>query len=299
MSMPAHVDLHLHSTCSDGALSPAEVAKRAVAADLTAIALADHDNIDGIAALRIAGAELGLEVVSGVELSVVWRHWSDIHLLGYAFDHQHPALVAALREFQLFRETRNEQIVERVNAKLRQESQPPISFTRVQGLAGGTLGRPHIAMALHEAGVVKNTEEAFKRYLVPCNVAKRIFPISEAIDLVHLAGGVAVLAHPPFVTRDRGEFRTLLDELVGLGLDGVEVYYSGISRNDSDWYLTEARRRNLIVTGGSDFHGLPGETLEIGRAGSDRIPYSCVEEIHSRAEKYALNRRRRNAQAGS
>jgi predicted metal-dependent phosphoesterase TrpH len=297
--MNEYVDLHLHSTCSDGALSPTEVAQRALAADLKAIALADHDNIDGIAAIQRAGAERGLEVVPGVELSVVWRHWSDIHLLGYAFDHHHPALVAALREFQMYRETRNEQIVGRVNAKLQQEKQPQISFARVLELAGGTIGRPHIAMALHEAGVVKTTEEAFKRYLVPCNVAKRVFPVSEAIDLVHQAGGVTVLAHPPFVTRDRDEFRTLLDELVGLGLDGVEVYCSGTSRQDCDWYLTEARRRNLIVTGGSDFHGLPGETLEIGRGGGSRIPYSCVEEIRHRAERYALNRRQKDAQAGS
>jgi 3',5'-nucleoside bisphosphate phosphatase len=297
--MSDYVDLHLHSTCSDGALAPTEVVKRSVAAGLKAIALADHDNIDGIAAVRIAGTELGLEVLSGVELSVVWRHWSDIHLLGYDFDHEHPALVAALREFQLFRATRNEQIVERVNARLRREHQPPISFARVLELAGGTIGRPHIAMALYEAGIVKTTEEAFKRYLVPCNVAKRYLPISEAIDLLHLAGGVAVLAHPPFVTRDREEFRSLLDELAELGLDGVEAYNSGASRNDSDWYLTEARRRNLIVTGGSDFHGLPGETLEIGRGGGVRIPYACVEEIHHRSQRYALNRRPKNARSGS
>jgi len=289
--MDQYIDLHLHSTCSDGALSPAEVVRRAVAAGLKAIALADHDNTDGIDALRTAGAEQGLEVLSGVELSVVWRHWQDIHLLGYGFDHHHPALVAALKEFQLFRQHRNQQIVERVNRKLAEENQPPLDFGRVLQLAGGTIGRPHIAMALHEAGVVKSTEEAFQRYLVSCNVPKRYFPVSEAIDLIHTAGGVAVLAHPPFITREREELRGLLDELVALGLDGVEVYNSGASRSDSDWYLTEARRRDLIVTGGSDYHGLPGEKLEIGRSGGQRIPYACVAEIRQRSERYAISRR--------
>ena len=151
--MNQYIDLHLHSTCSDGALSPAEVVRRSVAAGLKAIALADHDNTDGIDALRKAGAEQGLEVLSGVELSVVWRHWQDIHLLGYGFDYHHPALVAALTEFQLFRQNRNRQIVERVNDKLVEENQPPLDFNRVLELAGGTIGRPHIAMALHEAGV--------------------------------------------------------------------------------------------------------------------------------------------------
>jgi len=297
--MSDYVDLHLHSTCSDGALSPLEVVQRAVAAGLRAIALADHDNIDGIDALQRAGTELGIEILSGVELSVVWRHWRDIHLLGYGFDHNHPPLVAALREFQSFRERRNQQIVERVNDKLRKEHHQPISFDRVLELAGGTIGRPHVAMALHEAGVVKSTEEAFKRYLVSCNVPKRYLPITEAIGLIHAAGGVAVLAHPPFITREREEFRTLLDELVELGLDGVEAYNSGASRNDSDWYLTEARRRDLIVTGGSDFHGLPGETLEVGRGCGQRIPYFCVGEIRLRAERYPITRPPISVQTGS
>lgn len=285
--MPDYVDLHLHSTCSDGIRTPAEVAALAAQAGLRAIALADHDNLDGIDALRSAAAELDLEVLSGVELSVVWRNWRDIHLLGYEFDSNHPPLVAALCEFQSFRANRNQEIVARVNARLREAGHPTISFSRVRELAGGTIGRPHIAMALHEAGLVKSIEEAFKNYLVACNVPKRFFPISEAIDLLHSAGGVAVLAHPTFITRDRESFRVLLDELVGLGLDGIEVYSPGCTRQDSDWYLTEARRRDLLVTGGSDFHGLPGDVSELGSGGGQRIPYRCVEEIRQRAARYA------------
>jgi len=285
--MPELIDLHLHSTCSDGALAPEEVVARAARAGLKAMALADHDNIDGIERAMAAGAQWGVEVIPGVELSVVWKDWQDIHLLGYGFDWRHPGLVEALREFQAFRQQRNQQIVDRVNARLAKEARPPIRFERVLELAGGTIGRPHVALVLVEAGAVRTVEEAFQRYLVDCNVSKRYFPVDEAILLVHAAGGVAVLAHPPFITRNRTSFRILLDQLVGLGLDGVEVFNSGAGRQESDWYLTEARRRGLIVTGGSDFHGLAGEDLEIGSGrGQLRIPYACVEEIKARAGRH-------------
>lgn len=290
--MPDLIDLHLHSTRSDGALTPAEVVARAAQEGLRAVALADHDNVDGIEAAMAAGDQLGVEVIAGVELSVVWQQWQDVHLLGYGFDWRYPRLVTALAEFQAFRAERNRKIVERVNQRLAREGRAPIRFERVLELAGGTIGRPHVAKALIEAGVVADVESAFRSYLVDCNVPKRFFPADEAIDLIHAAGGVAVLAHPPFVTRDHGEFRRFLNELVKLGLDGVEVYNSGSSRNECDWYLTEARRRGLIVTGGSDYHGLTGENLQMGSGrGQLKIPYSCVAEIHSRCQALRITAR--------
>ncbi len=276
------VDLHLHSTCSDGIYPPEEVVRLASEANLAAISLCDHDNIDGIDGAMAAGARLGVEIITGVELSVVWEDFRDIHLLGYGFDHHHPELKGALREFQDFREGRNERIVEGVNEKLAREKRNPISFERVRELAGGTVGRPHIALALIEAGHVSGTEAAFQRYLVPCNVDKRFFPIDEAIDLVHRAGGVTVLAHPPFITPKRKVFLELLDRFVTLGLEGVEAYNSGSSNDDIDWYLTEARRRGLIITGGSDFHGIEGGEVRVGSGrGNLKIPYACVEEIRA------------------
>jgi len=282
------VDLHLHSTCSDGIYPPAEVVRLAAAAGLAAIALCDHDNIDGIDAAVAAGRELGVEVISGVELSVLWGEYEDIHLLGYGFDHHDAQLRQSLREFQEFREGRNERIVERVNEKLADEGRTPIDFARVRALAGGTVGRPHIAQALIEAGHVSTNDEAFRNYLVPCNVAKRFFPVNEAVALVHRAGGVTSLAHPPFITGDRSEFERLLDAFVPLGLEGVEAWNNGSSNNDIDWYITVARRRGLIVTGGSDFHGIEGGQVRIGGGrGNLKIPYACVEEI-----RQALVRRR-------
>ena len=276
------VDLHLHSTYSDGILAPTEVVRLAAEAGLAAVSLADHDNIEGTDEALAAGREFGVEVLSAVELSVVAGSFSDVHLLGYGFDHHHPELLASLHEFRAFREGRNERIVARVNDRLAAEGREPIDFAAVRALAGGTVGRPHIAMALMEKGYACDRDEAFKRYLVPCNVPKRYFPVAEAIDLVHRAGGVTVLAHPPYITPSRTAFRELLAELIALGLEGIEVYNTGASRDDLDWYLTEARRHHLIVTGGSDFHGIEGGEITIGVGrGNLRIPYSCVEELRA------------------
>ncbi len=274
------VDLHLHSTCSDGLHSPAEVVRLAAEAGLAAIALCDHDNVDGIDAAQAAGKQLGVEVISGVELSTVWEGFADLHLLGYGFDHHHPELAASLAGFREFRASRNERIVERINDRLASEKRAAIDFAKVLARAGGSLGRPHIAQELIAAGYVRNTEEAFQRYLVPCNVEKRFFPLDEAISLVHRAGGVAVLAHPPFVTNDRKVLGELLDTFVTLGLDGVEAWNSGASRHDIEWYITLARRRGLLVTGGSDFHGSEEGAIKIGSGrGQLHIPYACVDEI--------------------
>jgi 3',5'-nucleoside bisphosphate phosphatase len=281
--MARYVDLHLHSTFSDGVHPPAEVVRMAAQAGLAAIALCDHDHIGGIDQAQEAGRAHGVEVLAGVELSTLWQQYEDIHLLGYGFDPRHSGLQESLAEFRAFREGRNDQILRRVNERLAGEGRAPIDFEAVRQKAGGTLGRPHIAMALMEAGYVKGSEEAFVRYLVPCNVPKRFFPLDEAIALVHRAGGAAVLAHPPYITPDLKTLETLLDSFVALGLDGVEAWNSGATNNQIDQYITLARRRGLIVTGGSDYHGIEGGEIQIGGGrGNLKIPYACVEEIRQR-----------------
>ncbi len=276
------VDLHLHSTYSDGIFAPAEVVRQVKAANLVAMSLCDHDNVDGIDEALQAGAAEGVEVLTGVELSSQFETYRDIHLLGYAFDHRHPELCASLREFQDFRARRNEMILARVNEKLRAEGRAPLNLAAVQKRAGGTIGRPHIAMELIAQGYAANNDAAFCNYLVPCNVDKRFFALKEAIDLVHRAGGVAVLAHPVFITRQRPELERLLDALVLLGLDGVEAYNNGSSNDEIDFAITAARRRGLIVTGGSDVHGFEKGEVRIGSGrGNLRIPYGCVEEIRA------------------
>lgn len=287
------VDLHIHSTSSDGFFSPQELVTMAAEKGLAAIALADHDNVDGISAAQQAGKSQGVEVLSAVELSTLWYDYYDMHLLGYGFNHQDPYLIRQLHEFQDFRSGRNRQIIERVNEKLAGENRQPIDPDAVRKLAGGTIGRPHIAQALREAGYVNNNEEAFVRYLVPCNVPKRYFPVDEAISLIHRSGGVAVLAHPPYITRDRHKLEKLVAELIPLGLDGIEAYNNGSNMEDTDWLIKLTRKFDLIVTGGSDFHGDPGSSIEIGSGFRGmQIPYRCVEEI------YEVLQRRREGLAG-
>lgn len=282
-----YVDLHVHSTCSDGYYSPEELITFARKAGLAAIALADHDNIDGIDRAIRAGQEQGIEVIPAVELSTQWFDYRDMHLLGYGFDHRDPYLIRALDEFQAFRRTRNRQIIERVNVKLESEHRAPLEPETVQTLAGGTIGRPHIAQALRQVGYVKNNDEAFERYLVPCNVPKRYFPVDEAINLIHHSGGIAVLAHPPYITRDRNKLEQLVAELVSLGLDGLEAYNNGSGLEETDRLIRLAREHNLIVTGGSDFHGDPGSAIEIGRGVRGiRVPYDSVEEIRTGLIRY-------------
>lgn len=246
------------------------------------MALADHDSIDGVEVAIRTGAEFGIEVLAGVELSVVWKDWNDIHLLGYGFDPRHPDLCGALADFRAYRETRNEKIVANINARLVEEQREPLDFSRVAAMASGALGRPHIARALMDKGYVRDMEEAFRRYLRPCNVPKWAFPVDQAIALIHRAGGVAVLAHPPFITPSRSRLERLVGAFAEMGMDGIEVYNSGTGDDNLPWYLGLARRHNLIVTGGSDYHGIEGNSEKIGFIrGEMRIPYRCVDEICS------------------
>jgi predicted metal-dependent phosphoesterase TrpH len=280
--MSDYIDLHLHTTCSDGSHSPEEVVEMAAEAGLRAISICDHDALDGTDAAITAGKKFGIEVITGVELSVVWEEYEDVHLLGYGYDHHNPNLCQSLEQFRTFRRNRNVMIVERVNERLVDQGRESIDVADVQRRAAGAIGRPHIAMALIDHGYVRNTEEAFQKYLVPCNVPKRLFPIKEAIEMIHSAGGVAVLAHPQFISSQRSVLLELFDAFKELGLDGIEAYNSGSSNDDIDWTITAAVRRELLVTGGSDFHGLSKGDISIGRGrGNLKTPYSCVEAIHA------------------
>lgn len=290
MTTDSLADLHLHTHFSDGVHSPEDIVQMARDAGVATLAICDHDNLDGIAPARAAGAQVGIEVISGVELSSRWRGFHDLHILGYGFDPQHPELCRELKEFRAFRSRRNELIVERVNRRLTARKKAPLDFARVRELAGGTFGRPHIARALIEMGHARDTSEAFERYLIPCNVEKKFFPADQAIALIHRAEGVAVLAHPPFITPERNALEGLLDVLTGFGLDGLEAYNNGATRDDVDYLIGQARRRGLIITGGSDHHGFEGDESRIGWCrGVLPIPYSCVTELRSALARRAEN----------
>lgn len=263
------IDLHLHTSASDGVLSPEKVIENALRLDLKAIAITDHDTIDGYTeALYSVDGDI-LEAVPGVELSGFYKD-ADIHILGYYIDYENPEFVKKIRKFKEARYERGESMVAKLN-----DLGINLSMDTVKGIAGkSSLGRPHVADALLKEEFVQTYDEAFARYLgyhAPAYVPKDILTVSEAIDLIHLIRGVAVLAHPGTLRKD--EF---IPELVEMGLDGIEAYHSQHSKNDVTKYKNMAKKYDVIYTGGSDCHGpRKGRIL----MGSQRVPYSVLEKL--------------------
>jgi 3',5'-nucleoside bisphosphate phosphatase len=275
-----YVDLHIHSHYSDGISTPRELILMAAEKKLAAVAICDHDNIEATDEALSEGARAGIEVLTGVELSTVYGEFQDLHLLGYGFDHHNSKLKQTLKEFQDFRETRNFKIMDNINHLLAEKGHRPLDFEEIRSQAQGTMGRPHVARALIRQGYARDFSDAFHRYLHPCNEPKRFFPTPEAIALILSAGGVPVLAHPHLITRDIRILDDLCQKFIPEGLAGIEAWSSGSTRDETERFITLARRRGLIVTGGSDFHGFDPDVLALGTGrGNLRVPYQCVEEI--------------------
>ncbi len=277
-----YIDLHLHSTCSDGAFSPAELVERAGKAGLTAIAIADHDSVTGISEAVTAGEIGGIKVIPAVELSVQFGAWQDIHLLGYGIDYADSGFLERLNGFRQRRERRNVEILERVNERLTHEGRSGLELSQVLAYARDAIGRPHIARALIDRGYVKSVEDAFQRYLVPCNVPKAYWPIDDAIAGIRRVGGAAVLAHPTTISTDRQELRQAIRELADLGLDGVEAFNNLAQPDEMEFLRRLAGELGLLVTGGSDFHGIE-EGLEMGKGrGGMRFSASLLAPLKKR-----------------
>jgi predicted metal-dependent phosphoesterase TrpH len=268
------VDLHMHSTESDGALPPADVVTAARDAAVSVIALTDHDTVGGVEAARAAGSRLGVRVVAGVELSA-YDGEIEFHVLGLHLSR--PAeLDRQLAAFRAARRARAERMVEQLNAL-----GVPISLEHVLRIAGaGAIGRPHVARALVEGGWVRDQRAAFDRFIGagrPAYVAKYRLPIGDAIELIHRAGGIAVLAHP-----GAEGTRARLESLARLGLDGVEVLHPGHSAEDIARLGTLADHLGLVPSGGSDWHGTPGGERMIGCM---RVPVTWLERQEARVRE--------------
>lgn len=283
-------DLHLHSSRSDGVHSPAEVVELAARQGLTAMALADHDTVDGVDEAMEAGARLGVEVLSAVELSVEYRTYRDIHLLGYCIDHRDAPFRERLARFREARDSRGRAIVEKINGVLSSSGRKPIDLQAVLEQAEGALGRPHIARVLIANGYAVDMEDAFNNWLIPCDVPKRYFPIEEAIAEIRRLRGVAILAHPPSIGAERGEMVLLMGRLKALGLDGVETLNTMSSEEELLFYRDLARELGLIETGGSDYHA-PGGHSKMGTIGRGvMIPYTVAEGVRRLAEGRKMSR---------
>lgn len=281
-------DFHTHSDVSDGSLAPAEVVREAAAAGVVAFALTDHDTVDGIAAAQAEGRARGVEVIAGIELSVSEREGARaLHVLGLFLDPEHAGLRARLAAAHEARARRGAAIV----AKLR-ESGVAIELAAVQRIAGaGSLGRPHVARALVDAGVCRDADEAFEKWLRrgrPAYVPNSAFSAREAIELVHAAGGVAVLAHPPLSSGvdAPGGLEGFVESLIPLGLDGVEVWHPNHRPGSIKRLRKVARNYGLVETGGSDFHGedRPDVKLGRGRANGLRVGRDVYEALAARAK---------------
>ncbi len=258
----SRIDLHLHTTHSDGSFSTREVMAFAKQAGLTALAITDHDIVEGIPEATAIGAELGIEVVPGVEISSRLGE-SELHILGYFMNWTDPLFAQRLSTLRDSRHQRNPKIVQRLN-----ELGISMTYDEVRALAGTeSVGRPHIARLLMEKKVVTSAKEAFDRYLAngrPAFVDRELPKPAEAVQWIREAGGVPVLAHPTWVRTSADGLRTLVRELKAAGLGGIEVHYSTHTPSQTTEYLELAKQCGLLVTGGSDFHGVTKPDIEVG-----------------------------------
>jgi predicted metal-dependent phosphoesterase TrpH len=275
-------DLHLHTRFSDGTFSPEELVLQAQKCGLACVALTDHDTVEGCAPMAAACAATGIEFIPGTELTAEHEN-TELHVLGYFVDTQNQRLLTEIARFQVVRQQRIRDMVARLN-----EVNVPLEAESVFALANCKApGRPHVARALVKAGLVSNLDEAFERFLKknrPAWVPKAKVSALEGIELIHQAGGLAVMAHPGLNRTD-----DVIPDLVDAGLDGIECFHTKHSTSMAARYLEIADRYHLLVTGGSDCHGFSkGKPL----IGTVKLPYTHVEKLKQAARHVSLTTRR-------
>jgi predicted metal-dependent phosphoesterase TrpH len=284
MILSSVIDLHIHSTFSDGMLKPAEIVDLAESQGLSAIAITDHDTAAGIDEAVQRGSEKGIEVFSGIEISS-WHGDTSMHILGYCFNHEDRQFNNRLQLLQNGRETRNARIMENLNRLgIKVDSRELLHYSEY-----GQTGRPHIARLLVDKGVTKTIDLAFKHYLRrgAAAYAERFrFSAHDAVAMIREAGGIAVLAHPSSLDPTLRSIPQLLKDLCSVGLKGVEVYYPSHSSKIVKALLKMADELDLFITGGSDFH-------DMERSGSNtdewlrktHVPYDIVASMKKNARE--------------
>ena len=268
-------DLHLHTIFSDGTYTPEELAGRARQLGLAAIAVTDHDTVEGCDRMSAACQPAGLEFIPATELTAEFDD-NELHLLGYFVDTQNPRLLAEMAKFQKVRQNRIREMVARLNAH-----NIPLQADAVFAIANcRSPGRPHVGRALVMGGFCANLDEAFERFLKknrPAWVPKFKISAHDAIALIHQAGGLAVMAHPGLNRTDK-----IIPDLVSAGLDGLECFHTKHTPSTSERYVRLSKEFNLAITGGSDCHGLSkGKPL----IGTVKLPYEYVERLKSTAAR--------------
>jgi predicted metal-dependent phosphoesterase TrpH len=273
------IDLHTHTNYSDGSDTPTQLVEKAAQQGLGTLAITDHDTVAGVPEAQQAGVRYGVEILAGVELSVQYQEYADIHILGYLFNPQHASLWTWLERMQQRRMQRGLEILMRVNMCLTQRGQAPLARERVLERAHGALTRPHLAQELLAQGYVSTVEEAFREFLVPCDVPKAGLQPEEAFALVAQAGGVCSLAHPGVLSTDYAVLERLIVLFKAMGLVGVEAYHHAHTPEYLEFFLACARRYGLVVTAGSDYHGRP-QGAQLGELGPGRpVPDQVLADL--------------------
>jgi predicted metal-dependent phosphoesterase TrpH len=280
----SRLDLHLHTTHSDGSFTPTEIVGLAQKAGVTTLAITDHDITTGIAEAAEAGRERGIEVIPGIEISSIFGD-SELHILGYFLDWRDETLNERLTTLRESRHRRNPKIIERLQA-----AGIDITYDEVRVIAGtDSVGRPHIARVLMEKRVVASAKEAFDLWLAegrPAYVPRELPTPAEAIRWIKEAKGLPVLAHPTWVKTREGTLTDLVRRLKADGLDGVEVHYSTHTPRQTRDYLALAKELGLLITGGSDFHGITKPDISVGIGkGTLHIPLSLLDALKNAAAR--------------
>jgi predicted metal-dependent phosphoesterase TrpH len=275
------VDLHIHTTASDGRFSPEEIVGKAVELGLEVIALADHDSVDGIGpALKAAKKFPQLKIIPAVEVSTDVPD-GEVHVLGYFIDYTSRELAEELARFRNSRERRAQKMVVKLA-----DLGVHIDWRRVQEIAGdGSMARPHVAQAMLEKGYITSIREAFDKYIArdgPAYVEREKLTPVEAVALIVRTNGLPVMAHP-FTVPDP---EALISEMEAAGLAGIEAYYNGYTADEISRLVSLADRHGLLTTGGSDYHGL-GEINDMMMGGVD-VPMESAERLIALAERRAL-----------
>lgn len=279
------IDLHVHTDISDGSETPENTVKHAKSLGLRAIAITDHDSINGVERAQAAGAELGLEVAAGMELGCGW-YGREVHMLGYDLDVKSPKLPPVLEWVVNDRDQRNRKMVDMlardglcIDLDELQEKHP-----------GSTIGRPHFALCLVEAGLAESVKDAFSRYLDPdCKyyIRRHFLSLEEAAELIISAGGIPVIAHPRQYRLSQESFTELMERSAKCGVRGLECYYSGYGPETVAEYLAAAEKYGFCPTAGSDWHGAHKPHIELGFGMSGELcaPYTLLERLRGNTKQ--------------
>lgn len=274
------IDLHTHSTCSDGSMAPAELVRHAKVSGLCAMALSDHDTVSGVDEAMATGREIGVEVIPAIELSAVSA--TETHILGYFIDPHAPELVQALGRI---RDIRVERLTE--TCAMLKSHAIDVSMEEVRAIAGGgVLCRAHIAKIMTEKGYAESPRDAFNRWLnvgCPCYSETQAITDEEAISLIRAAGGDAYLAHLHLTKLPDDALDAFVARLTAAGLHGIEGYYTDYTAEMAEKYRALAKKHHLAISGGTDFHGSFKPHISIGQGlGNMEIPYTVLAEMKKR-----------------